>query len=67
MDILGIFGHFYLNHLSPLWGYFYLSEVCVDVCGLTTKMDKIFHNGGSLDTFFAFNTKLSEMRDMAKQ
>ena len=23
MDILDIFGHFYLNHLSPLWGYFY--------------------------------------------
>ena len=22
MDILDIFGHFYLNHLSPLWGYF---------------------------------------------
>ena len=23
MDILDIFGHFYLNHLSPLWGYFF--------------------------------------------
>ena len=23
MDILDIFGHFYLNHLSPLWGYFW--------------------------------------------
>ena len=23
MDILDIFGHFYLNHLSPLWGSFY--------------------------------------------
>ena len=23
MDILDIFRHFYLNHLSPLWGYFY--------------------------------------------
>ena len=22
MDILDIFGHFYLNHLSPLLGYF---------------------------------------------
>ena len=22
MDILDIFGTFYLNHLSPLWGYF---------------------------------------------
>ena len=22
MNILDIFGHFYLNHLSPLWGYF---------------------------------------------
>ena len=22
MEILEIFGHFYLNHLSPLWGYF---------------------------------------------
>ena len=22
MDILDNFGHFYLNHLSPLWGYF---------------------------------------------
>ena len=22
MDILDIFGHFYLNHLSRLWGYF---------------------------------------------
>ena len=22
MDILDIFGHFYLNHVSPLWGYF---------------------------------------------
>ena len=22
MEILDIFGHFYLNHLSPLWGYF---------------------------------------------
>ena len=22
MDILDIFGHFYLNYLSPLWGYF---------------------------------------------
>ena len=22
MDILAFFGHFYLNHLSPLWGYF---------------------------------------------
>ena len=22
MDIWDIFGHFYLNHLSPLWGYF---------------------------------------------
>ena len=21
MDILDIFGNFYLNHLSPLWGY----------------------------------------------
>ena len=23
MDILDIFWTFYLNHLSPLWGYFY--------------------------------------------
>ena len=23
MDILDIIGHFYLNHLSPLWGYFW--------------------------------------------
>ena len=27
MDILDIFGHFYLNHLSPLWGYFYIDWV----------------------------------------
>ena len=24
MDILDIFGHFYLNHLSRLWGYFFV-------------------------------------------
>ena len=24
MDILDFFGTFYLNHLSPLWGYFFL-------------------------------------------
>ena len=23
---MDIFGHFYLNHLSPLWGYFLVSE-----------------------------------------
>ena len=27
MDILDIFGHFYLNHLSPLWGYFFSMEI----------------------------------------
>ena len=26
MDILDIFWTFYLNHLSPLWGYFYCSR-----------------------------------------
>ena len=26
MDILDIFGYFYLNHLSPLWDYFFTSE-----------------------------------------
>ena len=26
MDILDIFGHFYLNHLSPLWGYLFFNE-----------------------------------------
>ena len=25
MDILDFFWTFYLNHLSPLWGYFFLS------------------------------------------
>ena len=25
MDILDIFWTFYLNHLSPLWGYFFYS------------------------------------------
>ena len=28
MDILDIFGHFYLNHLSPLWAYF-VSVACI--------------------------------------
>ena len=30
MDILDFFWTFYLNHLSPLWGYFYLS-VCLNI------------------------------------
>ena len=31
MDILDIFGHFYLNHLSPLWGYFYVTDTDVTI------------------------------------
>ena len=26
MDILDFFWTFYLNHLSPIWGYFFLSD-----------------------------------------
>ena len=25
-SIMDIFGHFYLNHLSPLWGYFFMED-----------------------------------------
>ena len=38
MDILDIFRHFYLNHLSPLWGYFCdLRKDKFCTCHLLTK------------------------------
>ena len=48
MDILDIFGHFYLNHLSPLWGYFFLSDWVSDrlvlACVLWTQFPKTTPN-----------------------
>ena len=32
MDILDIFWTFYLNHLSPLWGYFYSFQHSFSIC-----------------------------------
>ena len=42
MDILDIFGHFYLNHLSPLWGYFYWLGVDMSDGGVIPEMCTYF-------------------------
>ena len=49
MDILDFFWTFYLNHLSPLWGYFFLiflsihfnviKSFNVDICVRRTKIN----------------------------
>ena len=39
MDILDIFWTFYLNHLSPLWGYFFSYDLDLDPMTLILKLD----------------------------
>ena len=47
MDILDIFGHFYLNHLSPLWGYFYNHQHGQGILAgrVTSRLMKIYLYG----------------------
>ena len=39
MDIFDIFGHFYLNYLSPLRGYFFSYDLDLDPMTLILKLD----------------------------
>ena len=43
MDILDIFGHFYLNHLSPLWRYFLIihTKLVTDFVHIVTRFSNV--------------------------
>ena len=44
MEFLDIFGHFYLNHLSPLWGYFFF----LWLSGFRLMADRVIFNIGQV-------------------
>ena len=43
MDILDFFGTFYLNHLSPLWGYFLSMQLFFTIVLAESTIYVLFH------------------------